>query len=77
MLLIGVYALMATDNLLREKNLSYAYLDVLAQYYTSPHSNTSAGYEHNLKKMQLRIITRRGRRIKNIIYLVESFFCNS
>ena len=46
--LIGVYALMATDNLYG-KNLSYAYLDVLAQYYTSPHSNTSAGYEHNLK----------------------------
>ena len=46
--LIGVYALMATSNLYG-KNLSYGYLDVLAQYYTSPHSNTSAGYEHNLK----------------------------
>ena len=46
--LIGVYALMATNNLYG-KNLSYAYLDVLAQYYTSPRGNTSAGYEHNFK----------------------------
>ena len=46
--LIGVYALMATSNLYG-KNLSYGYLDVLAQYYTSPRSNTSTGYEHNLK----------------------------
>ena len=46
--LIGVYALMATSNLYG-KNLSYGYLDVLTQYYTSPRSNTSTGYEHNLK----------------------------
>lgn len=46
--LIGVYALMATSNLYG-KNLSYGYLDVLAQYYTSPRSNTSTGYEHNFK----------------------------
>ena len=46
--LIGVYALMAPSNLYG-KNLSYGYLDVLAQYYTSPRSNTSTGYEHNLK----------------------------
>ena len=32
--LIGVYALMSTSNLYG-RNLSYAYLDVLAQYYTS------------------------------------------
>lgn len=46
--LIGVYALMSTSNLYG-RNLSYAYLDVLAQYYTSPRSNTSTGYEHSLK----------------------------
>lgn len=46
--LIGVYSLMATSNLYG-KNLSYAYLDVLAQYYPNPRKTTSAGYEHSLK----------------------------
>lgn len=46
--LIGVYALMSTSTLYG-KNLSYAYMDALAQYYTSPRSNTSTGFEHNLK----------------------------
>ena len=46
--LIGVYSLMATSDLYG-KNLSYAYLDVLAQYYPNPRKATSAGYEHSLK----------------------------
>lgn len=46
--LIGVYALMSTSTLYG-KNLSYAYMDALAQYYASPRSNTSTGYDHSLK----------------------------
>ena len=46
--LIGVYALMCGENGYA-KGLTYGYLDVLAQYYKSPHEQTSSGYEHHFK----------------------------
>lgn len=47
--LIGVYALMCGSNSYG-RDLSYGYLDVLAQYYDSPRKTTSSGYAHNFKK---------------------------
>ena len=47
--LIGVYALMCREDSCA-RDLTYGYLDVLAQYYKSPHQLTSSGYEHNFKK---------------------------
>ena len=47
--LIGVYALM-TQEISYGRDLTYGYLDVLAQYYDSPLRTTSSGYEHNFKK---------------------------
>ena len=47
--LIGVYALMCREDSYA-RDLTYGYLDVLAQYYKSPHQLTSSGYEHNFKK---------------------------
>ena len=46
--LIGVYALMCREDGYA-RDLTYGYLDVLAQYYKSPHELTSSGYEHNYK----------------------------
>lgn len=46
--LIGVYALMCRSNAYG-RDLTYGYLDVLAQYYNSPLKTTSSGYEHNFK----------------------------
>ena len=44
--LIGVYSLMCTSSLYG-RNLTYGYLDVLAQYYASPLKNVSGGYQHS------------------------------
>ena len=46
--LVGVYALMCGTNSYG-RDLTYGYLDVLAQYYNSPLKTTSSGYEHNFK----------------------------
>lgn len=46
--LVGVYALMCQE-ISYGKNLSYGYVDILAQYYSSPRKNTSSGYPHNYK----------------------------
>ena len=46
--LVGVYALMCRD-ISYGKDLSYGYIDVLAQYYSSPRKNTTSGYPHNYK----------------------------
>lgn len=46
--LVGVYALMCRSNAYG-RDLTYGYLDVLAQYYNSPLKTTSSGYEHNFK----------------------------
>lgn len=46
--LIGVYVLMCGGNAYG-RDLTYGYLDVLAQYYTSPLKMTTSGYEHSLK----------------------------
>lgn len=58
--LIGVYALMCREDSYA-RDLTYGYLDVLAQYYKSPHQLTSSGYEHNFKKAAS-IITRKRRK---------------
>lgn len=47
--LIGVYALMCKE-ISYGRDLTYGYLDVLAQYYDSPLRTTSSGYEHSFKK---------------------------
>lgn len=44
--LIGVYSLMCTSSSYG-RNLTYGYLDVLAQYYDSPRKNTASGYQHS------------------------------
>ena len=41
--LVGVYALMCGTNSYG-RDLTYGYLDVLAQYYNSPLKTTSSGY---------------------------------
>ena len=46
--LAGIYSSLSKQNMFGQ-TYTMEYIDVLAQYYTSPHSNTSAGYEHNLK----------------------------
>lgn len=46
--LIGIYALMCGNNSYG-RDLTYGYLDVLAQYYSSPLKTTSSGYEHSMK----------------------------
>ena len=46
--LVGVYALMCRD-ISYGKDLSYGYIDVLAQYYSSPRKKTSSGYPHKYK----------------------------
>lgn len=50
--LIGVYSLMATNNLYGA-NLSYSFTDVLAQYYTSPNEPSVGGYDHSYKSIVL------------------------
>ncbi len=46
--LVGIYALMCRD-MSYGKDLSYGFVDILAQYYSSPRKNTSSGYPHNYK----------------------------
>lgn len=46
--LVGVYSLMCTSSSYG-RDLTYGYLDVLAQYYASPLKSTSGGYSHNFK----------------------------
>ncbi len=46
--LIGVYSLMCRD-VAYGRDMTYGYMDVLAQYYSSPLKTTTSGYPHNFK----------------------------
>ena len=68
--LVGVYALMCGTNSYG-RDLTYGYLDVLAQYYNSPLKTTSSGYEH---KMQQNIsIPRKQRKVALALFGVIIF----
>lgn len=47
--LIGVYALMCREDSYGS-DLTFGYIDVLAQYYQNQHELTTSGYEHSFKK---------------------------
>lgn len=70
--LVGVYALMCGTNSYG-RDLTYGYLDVLAQYYNSPLKTTSSGYEHNFKMQQNISIPRKQRKVALALFGVIIF----